>query len=222
RDLFDQVRALSSRLQIATEEERTRIAHEIHDELGQALTAIRIGVSFLKKELGEVNGPSNDRLDSIMSLIDSAIETVKNVSTELRPPLLDDVGLSAAVEWQAVEFEKRTGIQCDLRLNPEEIIVDKRRSTAVFRIFQEALTNVARHARATKVTAVLQEKGNTLLLKVKDNGVGIRQEQIESRASFGLLGMRQRLYPWRGNLSIEGKPGKGTLLEATVPAESKA
>ena len=158
-----------------------------------------------------------EKTNSMSALIDSAVKTVRRISRELRPGLLDDLGLTAAIEWQVGEFQQRTGIRCDLLREPEEIIVEQDISTAVYRIFQEALTNIARHSGATMVKIFLQMKPREILLQIRDNGRGISQEKIESTKSFGLIGMRERVRILQGELKLGSVKGRGALVEVTIP-----
>lgn len=213
------LRNLFAHLQSVREEERTRISLEIHDELGQALTALKMDLYWLDNKLPP--GPDRKSLrkksQSMLKLLDKTIQTVKRISTDLRPGLLDDLGLVAAIEWQADEFQKHTGIECKLTVKPEDITIDQEMATAIFRIFQETLTNVARHAKATIVRTTLKEADNRIILEVKDNGIGITKEQIQDFKSLGLIGIRERVYPFKGNISIGGIAGKGTTVKVTIP-----
>jgi signal transduction histidine kinase len=158
---------------------------------------------------------------SMSRLIDMTIQSVQRISSELRPGLLDDLGLSAAIEWQADEFENRTGIKCNVEVDPEEIVLDRDRSTTIFRIFQESLTNIARHANATMVNVSLKEESYTVGLKVSDNGKGITKEKISDPTSFGLIGMRERVHSFGGYLSITGTPKKGTTVKVRIPLDKR-
>ena len=213
----EELRNLTAHLQSVREEERRSLARDIHDDLGQALTALKMDLSLLRKKFPKDQKPLLDRTQAISKLMDTSIETVKRISTELRPGVLDDLGLTAAIEWQAEEFQQRTGITCEVCSDPRDIIPDRDRSTAIFRIFQESLTNVARHAQATRVTASLKEKAGTLELKVRDNGRGITKEQISDPKSFGIIGMRERVYPWEGQVKVKSAPGQGTTVEVRIP-----
>ena len=215
----EQLRNLAIHLQSVREGERTAIALEIHDDLGQALTGLKMDLSWLAKKLPRDQRPLLDKTKAMTELTDATIKTVKRLSTELRPGLLDDLGLIAAIEWQADEFQNRTGITCALSVNPADIVLDRDRSTALFRIFQETLTNVARHAHATKVRVSLKEKNGIVELKVGDNGKGITEEQISDPKSFGLMGIRERVHPWRGTVKIKGAPDKGTTVTVSIPVE---
>jgi len=217
----EQLRNLSAHLQSVREEEGKHIAREIHDELGQALTALKMDISWLNHRLTKDQKSLLEKTESMSRLVDMTIQTVQRILTELRPGLLDDLGLAAAVEWQAEEFQKRTGIKCEISSAPEDIILDQDRSTAIFRIFQETLTNVVRHANATRVKVSLKEKAGKSELKVKDNGRGITKEQISDNRSFGLIGIRERVYLFGGEVKISGIRNKGTTLTVSIPLETK-
>ena len=213
----EQLRQLASRLHDVREEERTMIAREIHDELGQLLTVLKIQISLLCKNFVDTEPEIRSKVQTISELINQAVEAVQQISAKLRPPILDEVGLAAALEWQAQEFSKHTGIQCRYSL-PEELSgLDKDKSTALFRIFQEALTNVARHARAERVSIFLKKKHHRVILEITDNGCGIKPQQIESSRSLGLLGMRERALMFGGQFIIRGVPGKGTYVKVDMP-----
>jgi PAS domain S-box-containing protein len=212
----EQLRNLTLYLESVREQERTNIAREIHDELAQALTALKMDVSWLDHRLPSDPKSLIEKTQSMNDLIDTTIQTVKRISAELRPGILDDLGLVAAIEWQAEEFQNRTGIVCHVTVEPQDIMLDQDRSTAIFRIFQETLTNVARHAHATRVTVSLKVKAGTLILRLSDNGRGIAEEQISDPQSFGLIGMQERVHPWGGKVSFKGIPGKGTTVVVNV------
>ena len=210
-------RNLSTHLQVVREEERTRIARRIHDDMGQALTALKIDLSWLNKKLADDQNPVHEKLKSMVTLINETIETVHNVSEDLRPGILDDFGLSAAIEWQAEEFQKRTGMECKISLPPNEFDLSKEKSTNLFRIVQESLTNVIRHANATKVEINLNEKEGILLLEVVDNGKGITRAAITNPKSFGLIGIKERVHSLSGEVDIAGTPNAGTRLTVKMP-----
>ena len=217
----EQLRELSLHLESVREEERTNIAREIHDELGQILTGLKIDLSWLTKRLPKEQLLLVEKTKSMYELIDIAVQTVKRISTELRPGALDDLGIAAATEWQAQEFEKRTDIKVQFKATPVDIVLDRNLSTAIFRIFQEALTNVVRHADATTVRVSLKKGKNGILLRVRDNGKGIEQKQIADPKAFGLIGMRERARFWGGEIRISGTPGKGTAIVVSIPPVSK-
>lgn len=212
-----QLRDLSARLQTILEEERTRISREIHDELGQQLTILKMDLSWLKKRLAKNQKSLKERTKSMAKMVDATIQTVRKISTEMRPVVLDDLGLTAAMEWQVEDFQNRTGMRCRFTARPEEITLDPGRSTTVFRIFQETLTNIVRHANADEITVRLEKREGRLLLEVSDNGKGITEGQIANSKSLGLLGIRERALLWGGTVSIQGAPGKGTTLSVKIP-----
>ena len=214
---FAQLRALAGELQSIREEERTRVAREIHDELGQALTAIKIDLSsFIFQHQHEAKAPPA-KANAILKLVDQTIQSVRRISTELRPGILDDLGLFAAIEWATEDFEDRTGAKCHLMLPPEELTIDQERATALFRIFQETLTNVARHANATQLDIQLIRETGYLSLEVRDNGIGLSADRLAANRSLGILGMRERALLLGGELTISGTPGKGTSVRARIP-----
>jgi signal transduction histidine kinase len=218
----EQLRALSAHLQSVREEERTRIAREIHDELGQLVTGMIIDLSWLEEKLSRANGatslrPAVRKVQSILQLADTTVDTVRRIATELRSGLLDDFGLVAAVEWQAQDFQTRTGIECDFVANLDETDFEPAYSTAVFRIFQEALTNVARHAEASSVSIALEENGGKLTLQVEDNGKGVMEDVLSNTRSLGVLGMRERALILGGEVEIKNVCEKGTRVTARIP-----
>ena len=217
RESRDQLRDLAARLQSVREEERTTIAREIHDELGQACTAIKMDLAMVGRRLTGRQAGLRAKIDSAMQLVDGTIGTLRRIASELRPGTLDDLGLAAALESQAQEFESRTGIRCSVTLPAEPLTLDIDRSTAIFRIFQESLTNVARHAHATRVEARLQVENGQLIFQVFDNGTGFDPEVAKARKSLGLVGMQERALLLNGDFKTEGVPGLGTTLTLTIP-----
>jgi PAS domain S-box-containing protein len=217
----EQLRNLAVYLEAVREQERTNIAREIHDELAQALTALKMDLSWLDNKVPRDQITLVEKMHAMNELIDSIIQTVKRISAALRPGILDDLGLVAAIEWQAEEFQNRTGINCRFAVSPDDLTVDQDRSTAIFRIFQETLTNIARHAGASLVSAELLKDAGSLMLRVIDNGSGITKEQIHDPKSFGLIGMRERVHPWGGLVNIKGILGRGTTVEVRIPLEKK-
>ena len=213
----EQFRNLALHLQEVREEESVRIARDIHDELGQVLSVLKLDLWWIDKRLGNDQKIIHNKIDEISTLIDNTIDSVQKITSELRPPLLDDLGIISVMEWQMEEFQKRTGIECKLIIEPDEIDLNNKFSTAIFRIFQEALTNITRHAMATRVYVSLKESEGNLLLKVDDNGKGVTDKDLSSPESFGLIGMTERLHPLCGTVDIKGSPGKGTTVEAMIP-----
>ncbi|MGC9364750.1 MAG: PAS domain S-box protein [Fidelibacterota bacterium] len=215
----DQLRNLAAHLQTIREEERLIIAREIHDELGQALTALKMDLIWLQKRLAPDQPEPLEKVHSMSELVDSTIQTVRRISTELRPGLIDDLGLQAAMEWYCGEFCGRTGIDCKMELDNDEFHLEQDRVIAVFRIFQEALTNVVRHAKATKIFISLHRNSDLLTMEIKDNGIGITEDQIHSPKSLGLVGLRERVNPWGGRVVISGARNVGTTVKVTLPIQ---
>ena len=215
-----QLRALAGRVESAREEERTRIARELHDELGQQLTAIRMDLGWLARRRARMPEEVVERLDAVSGLVEATFQLVRRLGTELRPGILDDLGLAAAIEWQAREFEGRSGIRVDVDSTEEMSALDNRQATAVFRIFQEILTNVGRHSAARRVSARLWRDGGNVRLRVLDDGRGIRPEEASNPDSLGLLGMRERASLLGGSLSIGAGPAGGTLVSLALPVSS--
>ncbi len=218
----EQLRFLSGHLQSAREDERIRIAREIHDEIGQALTAVKMDLSLLEREMTK-EGVSltpdqlHEELGSTKKLVDQALDTMHGIVRELRPEILDHLGLRAAIEWQLQEFQARTQIACEFDCDHEEVDLDQERAIAVFRILQETLTNVARHADATKVQVLLSQQDHHLLLQVQDNGKGIDEHKLQESTTFGILGMRERAHVFGGDIVITGTPGQGTVVSVQIP-----
>jgi signal transduction histidine kinase len=217
----EQLRNLSAHVDAVREGERTSIAREIHDELGQVLTAVKMDVSWLRKRLSPLEAKLAEKAGETILMIDGAIQSVKRISSDLRPGVLDDIGLAAAVEWAAKDFQKRTDIACTVTLDPENVIVDRIRSTALFRVFQEALTNIMRHAEASHVAISLSQKDEAIMLSVTDNGKGIRTDELASPYAFGLIGMRERVQFLHGTITIQGVPNSGTTVAVTLPIHSQ-
>ncbi len=216
----EQLRQLSGHLQATREAERARISREIHDELGGALTGLKMDVARLATHIDTLT-PEGVRAQTrdILALLDDAVKTVRRIATDLRPALLDDFGLAAAMEWQMQEFQKRSGLACTFSTNADtdSLPLPPEAVTALFRVFQETLTNVARHAQATTVTARLELTAEYLELDVQDNGRGISPEALTGRRSLGLLGMRERVTLLAGELRLDGAPGQGTRVLVRVP-----
>lgn len=223
----NQLRALAARLQAGREEERIQISRELHDELGEALTAMKLGLTWLRRRLDPRDDATPreeifNKINELGLLADNTADRVRKLCAELRPNILDDLGLVPAMHWQANEFQRRTKIRCSVRLPAETLPVAGEEATAIFRIFQEILTNVARHARAAKVMIVLKKTPTGLLLRVADDGEGIKPARINSDKSLGLLGMRERATLLSGELHIRGLPGKGTTVSVAIPFDFSA
>jgi PAS domain S-box-containing protein len=214
----EEMRSLTAHLQEVREAERTAISREIHDELGQIMTALKIDLSWIKNKYSD--HMLLEKTGAMMSLVDSTIQTIKRIITELRPNILEHLGLIPALEWQAEEFQRITGIPCDFICTTSEIVLEKNISIHIFRIFQEILTNIARHAGATNVDVYLELGDDHLILNVADNGKGITEGKISNSSSFGIMGMRERAYSIGGDLKIVGIPQKGTTITLTVPVQN--
>ena len=199
------------------EEERARIAREIHDVLGQTLTALKLDVSSLREMVARREPSADGRLQEIAGLLDTAIKDVRRLASELRPVVLDQLGLPAAVEWLAGDFQRRTGIDCRVRSHLPDTTLPADVSTGLFRILQEALTNVARHSGASRVEVTLQQASRIVYLEVTDNGKGLPEAAHAGQGSLGILGMRERALLLGGFIELKGETGKGTKLTAWVP-----
>ena len=221
RRSHDQLRALTGHLRFVREEERTRIAREVHDELGQALTGLKLDLSWL---LGKAAGKRalQRKIKAMSAHVDETIHTVRRIATELRPGVLDNLGLAAAIEWQAAEFQERTGIVCEVKIEVNETILDMEFNTMCFRIFQEALTNIVRHAKATHVDVRLTQVEHELVLTVRDNGRGISEADVVHARSIGLIGMRERVAQVGGQVFFFGLPDRGTTVTMRVPMPEMA
>lgn len=215
--LREQLRNLSNHLQNIREEEKTRIAREVHDELGQSLTALKMDLVCLKDELPQGQSELEERVQSMSGLIDSTITSVQRISSELRPQILDVMGLCEAISWQAKEYQKRTSLQFDLHC--EHIPLNKELTTDLFRIFQETLTNVVRHAQAERVRVSFHQQDGRLTMEIADNGKGMNPEKIDDSQSLGLIGIRERVLFLGGDVAFLSAPGEGTKVVVNIPLE---
>lgn len=214
---YDDIQKLNSYLQTIREEERTGIAREIHDELGQQLTGLKMDTAWLVKKLATEDMAVREKVSDMLLLLDNTIKTVRKISSDLRPGILDDLGLVAALEWQSNEFEKHSGISCWFITSIGDLDIDKNLSTGIFRVYQETLTNIMRHANATQVDTSLVENENYLILTVHDNGKGFDTASIKNKNTLGLLGMKERAGMLNGKLIIETETGQGTTITLEVP-----
>ena len=222
RNSRHQLRALSARLESLREEERTRIAREIHDELGQMLTGLKMDLRWIEKKVGEIEGhpalnPIIDKAVEAGELADQTITAVQRIASELRPGVLDQLGLFPALKHEAQRFQKRAGIVCHLELPSRQPVLPAQVATAVFRIFQETLTNVARHAEATEVRVTFREEGSLVILEVADNGRGMPEDALGSPKALGLLSMKERAAVLGGDVQFQGGPGRGTTVTLRLP-----
>jgi len=216
REMNRQLRSLSASLQDVREQERTRIAMELHDDLGQQLTGLKLELSWLGGRLKEGRHATPDEVGAMRRLLDTAIASVRRIATDLRPLILDDLGFGEAVACQTAEFAKRSGLDIEIDLQAQELVKDDVVATALFRIVQESLTNVVRHAGATSVHVRLASDGSDLVLTVRDNGTGITGGH-RTGSGIGLVSMRERATALGGQLRIVGEPGAGTTIEVTLP-----
>jgi signal transduction histidine kinase len=218
----ESLRALATHLQSVREEERIHIAREIHDELGQALTGLKFELNTFARDF-ESDGAAarGEKQQTLNVAIDRIINSVRRIASGLRPEVLDEIGLAAAFDWQAREFQRRTGIRCHVNIAAQFVDPDKDRSTALFRIFQELLTNVARHANATRVDVALSEGDTALALCVEDNGRGIKETEAQSPRSLGFLGLRERVLAFGGTIDVKGDEGKGTRIGVSIPVTAQ-
>lgn len=221
RESRRQLQELSVFLQAVREEERARIARELHDELGQTLTALRIDLNWLGLKLPDAERHIVDKLISMENLVNKTVDSMRRISEDLRPGMLDDLGLAAAIEHHVAKFTEQTGIFCGLDMSQDDFELSDQVATAVFRILQESLTNVARHAAATEVKIGLQDLGDEMLLIVQDNGRGLPDAPTGKKKTYGLLGMRERVKMLRGWLEISSEPNQGTRIEARIPNQAE-
>lgn len=215
--LLEKLRALTHRFELVREEERARIARDLHDELGQSLTALKMDLANLEGLLPASTAPLRGQCSAMHGLIDHTLKVVQQIASELRLGHLNELGLGPAIEWQIQEFQRRSGLECVINRLEEPENLPEAQGTAVYRIVQEALTNVARHAGATRVQIRLWTEGNVLLVEVEDNGKGITPEQIEAKRSTGLAGMRERAHAWSGDVHVQGGLTGGTLVKLQMP-----
>jgi signal transduction histidine kinase len=223
KESHDKLRQLAAHLQSVREEERTHIAREIHDELGQMLTALKMDVALLQRKVKNVNPNLNEAVNDMQAmsgLIDDTIKSVRKIATELRPEILDELGIKDAIEWETQIFRNRTGIECEFITNLNEQNLERDQATALFRILQEAFTNIARHASATEVIVTLNHEDNELIMEITDNGKGITDAETQGEKSLGILGMRERTMLLGGEFKIQGISGKGTKVIVRIPIDN--
>ena len=217
KELNEQLRSLAAHLQDVREEEQARIAREIHDELGQILTAIKMDISSATRKLADTSDESITILSRTLKMVDETVRTVRRIASELRPGILEDFGVIAALEWQSQEFEKRNDILCDFSCSIDRLTIERNISIGLYRIYQEALTNIARHAEADMVTSSLVREVDNLILTISDNGNGFDPLEVKSKKTLGLLGMKERALIMKGELLIQSMPGTGTTITITIP-----
>jgi signal transduction histidine kinase len=218
---YEQIRSLSEHLTSIREEERKYIAREIHDELGQYLTVLKMDVGVLQKKLPNTDDAIQRKLKGLSENIDKVVHFVRRIASELRPTILDELGLGAAIAWHLEEFEKRSGIKAHFTEQEEELEFPEPVKTNLFRIVQESLTNVARHSKATDVKIDLARSNGHLTLTIADNGIGLALDTPIQKKTMGILGMKERTAIIGGTYDIQSTPGKGTLITVTVPLNVK-
>ena len=211
------LRELHAHTQSAREQARAIMARELHDEMGQRLTSLKMDLSWLRKKLDSGQGSLIEKTEAMAELVDYTIQVVRQVSSKLRPQILDDLGIVAAVEWYAGKFRKRSAIDVRINSSHEDIILGKERSTAIFRVIQEALTNVVRHACAKRVVISLEKKDGRFNVRITDNGKGITRDEILSPKSYGIMGMRERVHNMGGRFEIKRNWRHGTTISASLP-----
>jgi signal transduction histidine kinase len=211
------LRELSASLQRAREDEKTRIARELHDDLGQRLTALKMDVATLQDDIPDDLASLKHTAQGMNQLIDGTVAAVRRIAADLRPVMLDDLGLASAVEWLTGEFTRRHGIKTTLAVSDEDMEFDHAAATAIYRLVQEALTNVARHAQASEVTVALHHESTQDIVTVSDNGKGMGPEEEAKAGSFGLLGMKERAHLLGGTMTIASKPSQGTTIRIIIP-----
>jgi signal transduction histidine kinase len=216
-DSKTQLLELANHLEMTREQERKEMAREIHDEIGHALTSLKLDINLLLKKRYLREEKLESRLADMQKHIEDTIRMLQRISAQLRPSILDHFGIIAALEWQAKEFQRQTSIRCKYQIPEEDIDINERKTVAIFRIFQEILTNVARHSSASRVDVFLTTENNILELKVSDNGIGIKREDLESPKSLGLIGMKERANLVEGKLTINSILNIGTTVLLTVP-----
>ncbi|MBU3939092.1 PAS domain S-box protein [bacterium] len=212
----EKLHTLSKNILIARENERKSLAREVHDQLGQLMTALKIDLTWFKRKLPQGSEELITKVDAMLGHINLGIQSIRDIVVQLRPLILDDLGLEAAMEWHAQRYLTSAHIEYAINFEVNEALLDEDLKIVLFRIFQEALTNVIRHSKATKTFISLTQKSETLILQITDNGIGVTQEQIDSSESFGLIGIRERLYPYAGVLEVSDHEGLGTSLRVTM------
>jgi PAS domain S-box-containing protein len=220
RNAGEWLRGFATHVDAILEEERTRVAREVHDELGQALTALKFDLEWLRKKKSVQTTEVRKKMKEMIADVDNTIERVRRISSELRPAILDDLGLIPAIEWQVTQFRKRTRIRVEFVCNQENVDISSNVAAGVFRVIQEALTNIMRHAEATSVSVKLEKVPHAIYISVADNGKGMPQHQENDLKALGIVGMEERITRLGGHFRIFSEPGRGTRVDITVPTQS--
>ncbi len=216
------MRALSSHLQSIREEEKAHIAREVHDELGSTLTGLRIDLDWLMDRGDQIPETARKKYEGMLGLVQSATAATRRIVTELRPSILDDLGLASALRWQAGEYQRHSELRFHLQTPDPEIPVDRDRALALFRIFQETITNVVKYAKATEVDVILAQTESALVMQIHDNGVGVEPGDLVKPTSHGIRGMRERAQALGGTVRVTGAPGEGTQVIVSLPRPAPA
>jgi signal transduction histidine kinase len=212
-----QYQELAASLEATREEERINVARELHDQLGQSLTGIKYDLAWLSSQIGRTDETLEEKTKGILAQLNQTIQTVRQIAAQLRPGMLEDLGLVASIEWQVQDFEKRTGIQCSISVLDDDEILPSEKSLAIYRILQEGLTHVAQHSETKKVEVSLQRSGDLVTLELHDYGRGISAEEISDNHSLGIMGMRERAQQLGGTFDVHGDPHNGTTLTVSFP-----
>jgi signal transduction histidine kinase len=216
----EELRELSAAAHSIREQEQRRMAREIHDELGQSLTALKMDVAWMLGNLSAGSPSLTEKLDTMQAQLDETVAATRRISADLRPLMLDDLGLIPAAEWLAQTFSERTGIPCKLHIRPPDIELAEPHASTLYRILQESLTNVARHAKASEVDVVIEQTDGALTLSVKDDGRGFSQAEARAQKTYGLLGVRERTLLLGGDASVTSEPGRGTTVDVRIPVKA--
>ena len=218
----EELQELGAAAHLAREQEKSRVARELHDELGQSLTALQMDVAWFKERIPRGNEALAAKLDKMQAMLDATVAATRRIAADLRPLMLDDLGLIPAVEWLVEDFSERSGIRCDLAASDDELELPKAHASAVFRIIQESLTNVTKHARASRVEVAIAQDSGLLTVEVRDNGAGFALDAPRKPDSYGLLGLRERAALLGGEAAIVSAPGKGTQIMIRLPVRAGA
>lgn len=217
KNSYESIRSLNTHMQLVREDERASLAREIHDQLGQRLTGFKMEIDYILKKSQNLEGFVSEKLRNVIHQIDRTIGTVRNISRNLRPGILDDFGLLAALEWQADEFTKTSGIPVFFQFQGEEKKMDNQKVTAIFRVFQESLTNIMRHAKCRHVNVFVSFNNNKIVLEIVDNGQGFDPSILKNQKSLGVFGMKERIESFGGKFELESQEGNGTKVKLEMP-----
>jgi signal transduction histidine kinase len=217
----EQLSALSAHLETVREDEKVRLARELHDEIGSQLTAVKLDLAWVYERMKDQPGAVREKIGEVIKMVQAAVQSQRRIINDLRPSILDDFGIGAAIQWQAREFSTRNKIPCEVILYDDEARLDPAQSVAVYRVLQEALTNISRHANATEVHLSLSRDEDIVAMEIRDNGIGITTEDQIKPGSHGLQGMIERVRQLGGSITIAGEQGKGTAIEIQLPVANK-